>query len=232
MLSALLHVLPPSSCNHCQEVLVDQGKLLCPRCLDETLWIDPTKRCKRCFSPQEKSVSSCENCYRSHLIRRRSAVFEYEGAAASLVKKLKYGGQQDLAKMMAACMVVQLEKTELPWPDWIVPVPQSKLRYLVRRYSQSALIACEMASIMGVPFKSPLSRSSWYLPQTAKNWEDRHAAEEESTQLKSSYDLADKTILLVDDVMTTGTTLEVCAKALAPGMPKAIYSMTFCLVSN
>jgi len=156
------------------------------------------------------------------------AVFNYEGPAASLIKRLKYAHQPYLAKGMAAFLVAQFDRLGWPMPDALIPVPLSFSRWLERGYNQSALLAEEMGSLLQRPVWHALKRKSGDFSQAALSSEKRKELDGSRFKLNPAFAFEGKILLVVDDVMTTGTTLRCCAEILNRENPAALYAMTFC----
>ncbi len=157
-----------------------------------------------------------------------ASAFEFTGVAASLIHQLKFVGRRELAKDLASWMVIQFVRQNIPLPDLIVPVPQSFARKLSRGYNQSFLIAQEIGELLERPVKDLLKRKSGEFPQRALSKTAREISLSHSFSWKSPCDISDKTVLLVDDVMTTGSTLYQCGRVLQEGFPAALYALTFC----
>lgn len=161
-------------------------------------------------------------------ILRSAAAFDYLGPAATLVRKLKYGDQPHLADGAAAFLVAQWAYLKWPLPDLIVPVPLSFTHWMIRGYNQSALLAEGMGKLLNRPVSSPLKRISGDYSQAGMNLKQRNALKSSTLRLDPEHRIYDKCILLIDDVMTTGSTLARCADVLAEGYPTEIYALTFC----
>lgn len=225
VINSLRDFIFPPLCLHCQE-LTDRT-LLCRAC-SELLQILPLEgRCAYCFVPSE---SVCDKCrQRIPSFKKAAAVFDHLGPAAALIHALKYNNRPDLAKDFAAFMIVQFTRLNWPIPDLIVPVPQSLSHYVMRGYNQSTLIANEFAKLLECPCLDLLKRHSGTFSQMGQNRDQRESLSEDNFSWKKSHLISDKTILLIDDVMTTGTTLRHCASMLQQGFPEAIYALSFCL---
>lgn len=227
-MSALLKLIFPSHCLHCEGMIRGEAPLFCDDCVPLLSPIDPLERCPFCFGVKE-GEGPCGKCRgkRQHL-HRTAAVFDYAGPAATLVQRLKYGGLPYLAKDLGAYLVAQHCRLEWPLPDLIVPVPISTTRWLSRGYNQSLLLAKSMGEILGIPVEDVLVRRSGDFSQAALRREERVELPKERFRLKLKHDIRDKTILLVDDVLTTGTTLQRCGEILQGGAPSEIYGLTVC----
>jgi ComF family protein len=124
--------------------------------------------------------------------------------------------------------VAQFFRLDWPIPDVIVPVPISLTRWLDRGYNQSALIAKEMSTLLEVPALDVLKRRSGDYSQAGLSYAQRKTLSSNSFLLKKSLSIQEKTVLLIDDVYTTGTTLACSAEALCAGFPEHIYGLTLC----
>jgi ComF family protein len=156
------------------------------------------------------------------------ATFDYKGPIVTLIKKLKYGNQPYLSKGIASFMGAQFVNLNWPLPDIIIPVPQSLSRIFTRGYNQAELLSETLSEILQCPVQKALLRLSGDYTQAALSKEQRTNLTGNSIRLKKKQMLQDKVILLIDDVMTTGSTLKRCAEALLEDCPNSIYALTAC----
>jgi len=156
------------------------------------------------------------------------AAFDYEGPATSLVRHLKYANRPYLAQGMAAFLVVQFDQLQWPIPDALIPVPLSFTHWLQRGYNQSRLLAEEMGRLLTCPTWNALKRRSGNFSQAALTLEQRKSMDSQSFRRNLMYPLQGKVLLLIDDVMTSGLTLQRCAETLSTGDPAALYALAFC----
>lgn len=223
------HFIYPSLCLHCHTLLAPHSGLLCSNCADDLQPIDPEHRCVYCFDELEESRKVCEQCRtQSSLFHRKASVFEYEGVAASLVRKFKYGGAPYLSKGIGSFMLAQWDRLEWPLPDIITYVPLSMLRFMERGYNQSELLAQELGKMLHRPVMSTLKRRSGGFSQAQLPLAMRKQSSFLSFEKKKKVSIAKKTVLLVDDVMTSGSTLKRCAEALIESESAILYALTFC----
>lgn len=227
--SSWWHLVFPPLCLHCDQAVSDE-KLLCPDCVSLLQLLPQEGRCYQCFiDGLEIGQERCHTCQQTSLPwKRAAAVWDYLGPAATLVKRLKYGGQQHLAAAAAAFMVTQLVTLEWPTPDAIIPVPIPWLKSLSRGYNQSELLANEMGKLLQVPVVKALKRYHGDYSQAGLNHDQRQQLSSHRFAFRDGYDIADKTVLLVDDVLTTGSTLRHCCDVLLAGYPKEVYALTVC----
>lgn len=227
---AFAHLLYPPLCLHCRSTLSSEVSIFCQLCLDMMQLIDPAERCPLCFSSDfDPQTYFCAECSRqSPLFDGIAAVFDYVGPASTLVRKMKYSDQPYLAKGAGAFMVTQLLRLEWQMPDYLIPVPLSFMHWLERGYNQSLLLCESIASLLQLPVVDTLRRKSGDFSQAALSRRQRMELEGKTFQLKPKVNLNDKTILLVDDVMTTGSTLRKCGEVLLEQCPAKIYCLVLC----
>jgi ComF family protein len=227
---AFLYLAYPALCLHCRDGMENPDHLLCPSCLTLLSLIDFQERCPTCFGADyEPIIGKCADCDREKfLLHRRAAAFEYLGPAETLVKKFKYSNKPYLAKLLASYLVAQFFLLEWPKPDLVIPVPMPWTHLMSRGYNQSALLAHEVAQMLDVPFGDVLRRRAGDYSQAGLSIEQRRQLTQSTLSLKQGISLHDKTLLLIDDVMTTGTTLNRCAETLMTGFPDRVYALAFC----
>ena len=125
-------------------------------------------------------------------------------------------------------MAVQFLSLDWPIPDFVIPMPMSRLRKIERGYNQSELLAESLAQLIHRPICKGLKRKSGDFSQAGLDHSQRLNLKNDSFFVKNGEQLYDKIVLLVDDVMTTGSSLNCCAEALIPAFPQEIYALTFC----
>lgn len=199
-LETVLSVLAPFDCLVCET----EGALLCAGCCER--YIKPlAERCYVCL----KSSSNNKVC--SHCVSELDHVWvaaDYSAMAAQLVKKLKFDRAAAVANILADVMASTLPA--LPSSTVITYIPTANSRVRQRGYDQARLIARQVAKQKGLPFKLLLKRSG-KTRQVGADRTQRH------TQLQDAFTATKQlpnSILLVDDVLTTGATIEAAAKAL------------------
>jgi ComF family protein len=192
--------------------------------------IDPTERCPHCFSFNDGlGHYPCLACRESPpLIDRAASAFDYAGPAATLVKYLKYRNQPFLAEGCAAYLAAQYFQLEWPLPDIIIPIPIPFIRRWHRGYNQSFLLSKHLGVLLERPVKEVLTRKSGDYSQAGLSYKQRLELSEETFQIKANQYLYNQSLLLVDDVMTTGTTSRRCAQLLREELPSEISFITLC----
>jgi len=154
----------------------------------------------------------------------RSVAF-FEGPMREAIHRLKYFNSQDLAVPLGEMMVSYWWQVRSP-ADVIIPVPLHAKRLRERGYNQAALLARELGKGVGLPvLEDALVRVRETSPQVDLN------AEERKENVRGAFhcpadQLAGKSVLLVDDVYTTGATLEACNLALRQRGVRAVWALT------
>lgn len=180
-------------------------------------------RCPFCFKAQDGRAPCLECTEKRRWHIRKAAALNYSGPVHTLVKRLKYGQMSYLAKTAAAFMFVQFAQLKWELPDVIVPVPR---HVWFQGSNHAALIAKELGKKLGVIVAPVVKRRLGDPAQAKLSKIEREMAEAETYYLKQKEEVFGKTLLLVDDVMTTGTTLSHTIETVKEGAPKKLYALT------
>jgi ComF family protein len=206
---AALDFLFPPKCLGCGK----EGNLVCHVCYHQlTPIVNPI--CPHCGRPQASSIL-CPACtiWRSSIDCIR-APLRFEGLTREIVHNFKYNNLHTLAQPLAIILKDYLLKAPLP-VDVIIPVPLHSRRLRERGYNQSALLARELSLLMNLSYnEDEVQRTRYILPQVRT-----HSAQERQANLKGAFNCSafsnpGKAVLLIDDVATSGATLDACAQAL------------------
>jgi ComF family protein len=168
----------------------------------------------------ETPLLFCEGCAATtEAATSAEGAFVYGGAIAEAIVRLKYGRRSDLASRLGEAMLDRVP----PGIDIVVPVPLHPLRAADRGFNQSALLARPMAGGLGVPMGARVLVRTRDTPrQAALDRATRHMNVMAAFACRDPAAIAGKSVLLVDDVRTTGATLRECQKALEAGGARAI----------
>ncbi len=214
---AVLSVVLAPSCAACDELLdrPTHGPV-CDRCWESIRPLTPPL-CDRCGDPLPTwrtisiPLALCPRCRRAgRLVDRARAVGSYDGALRAIVHAMKYEGRRSLARPLAALMRHR-GADMLNGAACVVPVPLHPSRRRERGFNQ----AVDLAAHLGLPVVSALRRVRATATQTGLPAARRHRNVRDAFRAtRAGLALAGATVVLVDDVSTTGATLEACARAL------------------
>lgn len=215
---ALTRLVFPQRCLACGRV-VDEAGALCPDCWSGLAFLGPPV-CACCGFPfpyQVAAGSLCAACTarRPAYTAARSAL-AYDDASRNLVLAFKHGDHTHYAPAFGAWL--QRAAAELlPASDWIVPVPLHRWRLFRRRFNQSTLLGRALSRRSGKPLiPDLLVRRRNTPPQGRLSRSQRRRNVSGAFAVREAHRdrLAGKRILLIDDVFTTGATVDACSRAL------------------
>ena len=215
-----LDLLFPPQCAICRRA----GAMLCSECAARLPLADG-RRCAQCWIAI-KVGGRCGECVRRPLaFMSNRSTFVFDGGARELEHHLKFRGMHALAAPMAALMFESLDAARI---DLIAPVPLHRRRERSRGYNQAALLGKQLASLSALPFDPQAAtrvRATARLTKTTRR-EDRFAIVKGAFTARRER-VEGRAILLVDDVITTGATLDACASALLAAGAKSVHCATW-----
>ena len=219
--TTLLDTIFPPRCLACTEPTeTPQG--LCAACWRDTAFIAGTA-CVKCGVPmpgERGPEDICESCLRHPPAwDSGAAAMLYDGAGRRMVLQFKHGDRLDMAPRLAAWLATAGAE-QLARADVIAPVPLHWLRLMRRRYNQSAELAHRLGRRAGRPVVPDLLvRQRMTTPQEGMNRAARAANQEGAFTVAPRHRerIAGRTVLMIDDVLTSGATLSNCAEALRAG---------------
>jgi len=146
-----------------------------------------------------------------------------EGPIRAAIHKLKYGRTEELARILAGAVIAVVPKRVTAKPNWVVvPVPMSPLRERVRGYNQAEVLARHIADSLELTTVAGLVKVALTSPQAELKRAQRLINVRGS--IGASGSLSGKRVILVDDVATTGATLEECARVLRAAGATRVYA--------
>ena len=183
--------------------------------------------CSRCGRPFESGpdhpCAACES--RPPAYDRAAAAGPYEGVLAQAITLFKYRRKTGLARPLGALLADRL--AALPPVDLVIPIPLHPRRLREREFNQSLLLAQEVSRPAGLPLAyQAVARVGWAPPQVELSGPDRLTNVRGAFEVRDASAVAERSVLLVDDVMTTGATVNECAKALRKAGAAAVYVLT------
>lgn len=204
----LLDFLFPPNCVGCHRV----GESLCSHCLSTTSLVTPPfcPRCNHAIAFQGEPCSQCR-AYPLHITQIRAVAF-HEGVLRKAIHEFKYRGRRELDLPLSGLLVDYLSSSPIRF-DLITAVPLHQRRERERGYNQSELLAKHVSRRLGMPYISGLVRTRETQDQVGLDGQTRRE-NMRGAFLADRADFRGARVLIVDDVCTTGATLDACANAL------------------
>lgn len=222
----LLDLVYPPKCLICGAF---QPRYICPRCIDKINILGPYL-CRRCGAPIDKSF--CIECKgRELFFDSTRCVAVYDGVLREAIHLLKYSGQACLVSDLAELMISSYKSPIYPDMtkriDVVVSVPTDKSRQLERGFNHSQLLAERLASAIGKPLLDHvLLRVSKAPPQSRLSYDERLLNLIGAFGVSSGVLIDGMSVLLVDDVYTTGSTANEAAKTLKEAGAREVHVFT------
>lgn len=204
---------------------------VCADCLANLQPLSEARSCDLCGLPFEESAAlqgttRCGACMAEPPTFDRARSFGvYEGHLRQLIHLLKYERMRPLAGPLADGMATVLES--FPVPDLLMPVPLFRTRRWQRGFNQALALTRELSRRTAIPFeKRALQRSRATQPQAGLSYAERRRNVQGAFVVSQRHRVSGRTILVIDDVMTTGATLDACARSLKAAGAKAVLTLT------
>ena len=223
----LVDFLLPPTCPICYQKMENDG--LCPKCFSELEFIG-TQKCSICGRPLDAIVPGmavCAKCLKSPpYFRQAEAVLKYNAVSKKLILAFKHSDHIELNELFAK-WISQNSSEIIKRNDVLIPVPLHRRRLIKRKYNQSALLAQKLAKKYGKIY-DPLT-----LIRTKSTRSQGHLSPKKreknvlgAFQVKRSQMVQGKSVLLIDDVFTTGATVNECSKILIKSGAKSVDVLT------
>ena len=215
----VIDIFYPKRCAFCDRVLPVGEKFLCSECSGLTPEVGE-HYCMKCGKPVEEDEEYCIDCTNKETtFQYGRSVFVYNGLVKDSISRFKYHGRQEYAAFYAHAMYRQFGT----WiariaPDALIPVPIHKERRQRRGYNQAELVALELGRLCKVPVAADyLVRIKNTQPQKELSGKERLANLSQAFSVRTMSQELYKNlecVIIVDDIYTTGSTVETCAQIL------------------
>ncbi len=214
----------PYTCPLCGKLLEDD-EMLCKKCETKLKYIkEPIcKKCGKQLDEEEKEY--CGDCRRRvHVFDAGIGVFAYNDVIRKSIYDFKYKDMRIYSRFYGERMATHSASYIQHWkPDVIIPVPVSKKKFLKRGYNQAELIARELSLHSGIPMDNRvLYRRKDTKPQKEVDRESRRKNLENAFIISQNV-VKYKKVVLVDDIYTTGSTIDECARTLKDAGIEKVY---------
>jgi len=224
--NSLLHLLFPHICDSCGSDIIDEASNLCMKCIAEmpqtNFHLHANNPIEKIFWGRLPIINATAQYY-----------FVKESMMQHLMHQLKYKGNKELGKQLGRLMGYDLKKaSRFNSIDLLVPLPLFPSKEKRRGYNQATILCEGIAEVMNVEIsRDTIIRTQFTETQTRKGRLERWQNMEGKFHLMNPEKIRNKNILLVDDVITTGATLEACGHELLQASLKLSIA-TLCYASR
>lgn len=225
-----MDLIYPRRCPVCQNIVPGQN-LICPECQKKLPYVTEP-RCMKCGKPVDTMEQEyCEDCQRIEKHYRKGyPLFMYMTPVKQGVLAMKYHNRREYAQFYSREMLRSFgsEWMELKL-DGIIPVPLHRHKLRSRGYNQAELLAKPISCELQVPlYKKILLRKVDTLPQKELDNKERMKNLKKAFLFRENEVKLEK-VLLIDDIYTTGSTIEACAEVLMHGGVRQVYYTSVCI---
>jgi len=227
---AALSLFYPSHCPVCEVETPDPGRL-CGECLAKARRISEPF-CQRCSEPFEGSISgefTCANCRdrRFHFVCA-AAAYRGQGVVRDLIHRFKYNRHFYLRHQLTAWLGEGLAdaRVQAGRIDALVPVPLHPAKEREREFNQADVLGRLLAQRSGIPLTRALRRIRYTTTQTRLDREERMENLRGAFKMRQDCIVTDRHLLLLDDVFTTGSTVNECARVLRQAGAASVRVLT------
>jgi competence protein ComFC len=220
----------PATCVVCA-ANVERSEYLCSDCRERAPRI-VAPFCAKCSEPFAGAITqtfSCANCeHRVLHFDCAVAAYRSRGPVRNVLHQFKYGKQRHLRYPIAQWLGESLDDPRLRGRhfDLVVPVPLHPARERERGFNQAALLAERLAASAAIPLRPALERIRYTTTQTAYDRAERMENLHGAFRLRKNEDVRELHVLLIDDVLTTGSTLSECARILRAAGAVSVHAAT------
>lgn len=224
----LLNLLYPRHCPVCHRILKDQTGNVCPECVDGFAGIGGDY-CLKCGKPVKQGIEYCRECAgRERSFDRNKAIFLYNERLRQSLVRYKYHGYREYGDFYADSICRYAAREILSWkPDVIVPVPLDSRKQRMRGFNQAGYLA----ERIGLYFGIPVSHSLLVKVHKTKSQKKLNAAQRRQNlrdAFRARENIQGLTVLVIDDVYTTGSTMAAAASCLKDAGAERVYGITLC----
>lgn len=226
----LLYLIYPKTCIFCNSILnYGDTECLCSECVEKYKPISGNK-CELCG--RAIAVNNiCGNCRsKKHYYDKCYCVYEYKDNVKSFIYAMKFSDIRQNCFYAAKQMKLYADSNNIQKCDYVVPVPMFSVNRIIRGYNQAELIARSFSRLTHGRYKRALYKCKITKPQHKLKGKERLINLKDV--FKVSGNIKDKTILLIDDVFTTGSTVNECSRVLKKAGAKEVYVFCFCVVTD
>lgn len=233
-LEGLVDIFYPPACPIClrpRPIVEGRRENICKICRKKAPYITGPS-CFKCGKPLDNTDSEfCKDCLENpHVFKKSMAVFEYTDSISKSIYEFKYYNKREFGKVFASELVLRLEDEIRKFaPDVIVPVPISNERRKFRGFNQAEILAKNMAKDLNIPYDENLIyRVKNTIPMKKLSNTNRIKNLENAFQVSRNVVRYNK-VIVVDDIYTTGATLDAITKELKRFKDLEVVGIVICV---
>lgn len=218
----LINVFFPSKCVCCGSGILLRENCLCAKCFGEIE--DVRNVCTLCSGSMIDG--ECVICSdREFFLDRNITLSEYTGVMKEILHNYKFNSRKRLSKHLACLAYLKMLECDISF-DIVTSVPISREKKWKRGFNQSEIIAKDLADRLNVKYFSTLRERSGFMIQKKLGYRDRFLNVLDRYEVNNRKTVENKRLLIVDDVITTGATINECARILKSFGSIEVYSLT------
>lgn len=226
----LLDILYPKRCALCDKIINDREYPVCFACRK---WIMPIEgaRCMHCSKPLDVDTEElCLDCGQQKFYYDQGfAVFLYEGRIRESLMRFKYGERQEYGSFYAKMLNLFAQKWVERWkPEVLIPVPVHATKLRKRGYNQAEILAKELSKIWKIPMDNHCMKRT-KKTRAQKNLDNKERRKNLKEAFNMTHPVKYRCVLIVDDIYTTGSTVDTLAKLLKEYGVENVYFITVCI---
>ena len=229
IISCIINLFFPLHCPVCDDVVKPWTHKICGNCVSKLSYIT-SPRCFKCGKKMEsEEIEHCYDCRnKSHFYIKGRALYEYKSVAASIYR-FKYQNRQEYADFYGQEIALHLgDFIRQIQPDGLVPIPLHRKKRLKRGYNQSLLLAQAISKYTDIPvYGKMLKRVKNTVPLKHLNPIERQKKLKKAFIINGN-DVKLNTIIVIDDIYTTGSTIDEVSCVLLDGGVKKVFFITLC----
>ena len=225
LLHSLSNLFFPPQCFCCNQ-RIDSSEILCEKCSNELIGLKENS----CVFCNKNTVNSfiCEECKQEYPFDEVVSVYTFNLPLQRMIRHFKYNEFKKIGTFLGCKLADRISKYPFHSQiDYILPVPLHKTKKRFRGFNQSEIIAKALSVKLNIPIlKNVLKRKKFTQTQTKLKKHEREKNVANAFQIKKFGTIENKSLLLVDDVLTTGSTMKSIALLLKENLAKHIYVCT------
>ncbi len=225
----LTDLLYPPRCPVCGQP-APFGLKICPECR-KRLPVIETKRCRKCGKPIEDFDVLCPDCVREdHLYDRGLGIYMYDETMKRAISELKYKGRREYGEVFGELLYENARSELMYWkPDCLIPIPLHPAREAERGYNQARIISEALSKRCGIPVRSDI------LTRTMETDRMKElSAKDRINNMIRAFEVSEgcrelRSVVLIDDIYTTGSTVDAASAVLRRAGIDEIYFLAVCI---